>query len=121
MQDKALGLLGIAKKAGAVAIGSEASAIAARQGKAHIIITATDASAGTIRRAAANAKEVKVPHLPTPYTKFELGNITGRGSPGVIAILDKGLADSFAEKIGAAGSQTLKTAKQGAKAERSGA
>jgi len=29
----------------------------------------------------------------------ELGNITGRGSPGTVAILDKGLSDSFSEKL----------------------
>lgn len=97
--DRALGLLGITKKAGLLAIGSESSAIAARQGKAQLIITASDASAGTIRRAEANAKYGQCDYLAVPYTKFELGNITGRGSPGVVAILDKGLADGFKEKL----------------------
>jgi len=97
--DKTLGLLGIAKKAGLLAIGSEQTAISARQGKAYLIISASDASAGTVRRAAANAELCDTKHLPVPYNKFELGSITGRGSPGVLAILDKGLAENFERRV----------------------
>lgn len=97
--DKALGLLGITKKAGKLAIGSEASAISARQGKAYLIVTATDASSGTVRRAEANAIAAGSEHIRIPYSKFDIGNITGRGSPGVVAILDKGLAESFKLKL----------------------
>ena len=97
--DKSLGLLGIAKKAGFLALGSEAAAISARQGKARLIITAADASAGSVRRAKACAETGGARHLAVPYTKFELGSITGRGSPGVIAFLDKGLAEEFREKL----------------------
>lgn len=97
--DKALSFLGIAKKAGLLAIGSEATAISARQGKARLIITATDASAGSVRRATANAKAAEIECIAVPYTRFEIGNITGRGSPGVLAILDKGLAEGFKGKL----------------------
>jgi len=97
--DKTLSLLGIAKKAGLLAIGSEQTAISARQGKAHLIISASDASNGSIRRAKANADIYDTKYTAVPYSKFELGSITGRGSPGVIAILDKGLAESFKEKL----------------------
>jgi len=97
--DKTLGLLGIAKKAGFLAIGSEQTAISARQGKAHLILSASDASDGTLRRAKANAEQFEIKYFLTKYTKFELGSITGRGSPGVLAILDKGLAESFEKKL----------------------
>ncbi|MDR2599099.1 MAG: ribosomal L7Ae/L30e/S12e/Gadd45 family protein [Oscillospiraceae bacterium] len=97
--DKTLNLLGLAKKAGLLAIGSEAASILARQGKAHLIITATDASDGTIRRAKANAESSGSRYLAVPYSKFDLGNIIGRGSPGVIAFSDKGLADVFFDKV----------------------
>jgi len=97
--DKTLSLLGIAKKAGLLAIGSEQTAISARQGKAHLIISASDASPGTIRRAKSNADMYETNYIAVSYTKFELGSITGRGSPGVLAILDKGLAKNFSEKI----------------------
>ncbi|MCL2221926.1 MAG: ribosomal L7Ae/L30e/S12e/Gadd45 family protein [Oscillospiraceae bacterium] len=97
--DRILNLLGIAKKAGKLAIGSEAAAQAVQAGSAALVITASDASDGSKRRAKANTGENRVEYLSVPYTKFELGNITGRGSPGTVAILDKGLANSFSEKL----------------------
>lgn len=97
--DRTLNFLGIAGKAGKLAVGSEAAAQSARSGKAALIITANDASDGSVRRAKANASENHVKYLSVPYTKFELGSITGRGSPGTVAILDKGLADSFSDKL----------------------
>jgi len=97
--DRTLNLLGIAKKAGKLSVGSDAASLSSRDGTAALIITASDASEGSKRRAKANASEHHVEYLSVPYTKFEIGKITGRGSPGTIAILDKGLADSFSEKL----------------------
>ena len=97
--DRCLSLLGMAKKAGLLAVGSEAAAAAARHGKAMLLITASDASEGSIRRARENANSGKVRYAAVPYTKFELGSITGRGSPGTIAFLDKGLADGFTDRL----------------------
>jgi len=91
--------LGMAKKAGLLAVGSEASSVAARRGEAVLIITASDASEGSVRRAKANADSSGIKHLEVPYTMFELGSITGRGSPGTIAFLDKGLADGFTKRL----------------------
>jgi len=99
MTDKSLQLLGMAKKAGLLAVGSEDAAASARRGKAKLLITASDASGGTIRRAKANAESGGARYISVPYTKFELGSITGRGSPGTIAFLDKGLADGFADRL----------------------
>ena len=103
--NRSLALLGMAKKAGLLAVGSEAAAVAARRGEATLIITASDASDGSVRRAKANAESNDVKYIAVPFTMFELGNIAGRGSPGTIAFLDKGLADGFMEKL----EQTEKT------------
>jgi len=89
----------MAKKAGRLAVGSTAAADAARRGEAALIITASDASEASIRRAKANAEENNVQYLPVPFTMFELGTTAGRGSPGTIAFLDKGLADGFMKKV----------------------
>jgi len=97
--DRSLTLLGIAKKAGLLAIGSESAAASARRGTASLLITASDASDGSIRRAKANAESNGVKYIAVPYTRFELGSITGRGSPAAMAILDKGLADGFTERL----------------------
>jgi len=37
--------------------------------------------------------------MSVPFTKFELGTTAGRGSPGTIAFLDKGLAKGFKDKL----------------------
>jgi len=89
----------MAKKAGKLAVGSEASATAARHGKAKLIITANDASDGSVRRAKANAEANGVEYIAVPFTMFELGTASGRGSPGTIAFLDKGLAEGFSKRL----------------------
>jgi len=97
--DRSLALLGMAKKAGKLAVGSEAAATAARRGEAKLIITASDASEGSVRRAKVNAEANGVKHIEVPFSMFELGTTAGRGSPGTIAFLDKGLADGFTKRL----------------------
>jgi len=89
----------MAKKAGLLAVGGDAAVIAARQGKAELIITASDASESSVRRAQNSADINEITHMTVPYTMFELGKTAGRGSPGTIAFLDKGLADSFTKRL----------------------
>jgi len=98
--DKALNLLGIARKAGLLAVGGDAVAAAARSGKAKLVLSATDSSGSARVRAKLNAKACGAVYLAALYTKFELGQIAGRGSPGTVGILDAGLAASFLKKVG---------------------
>ena len=93
--DRTLQLLGIAKKAGLLAVGGDDVSAATRNGKAWLVISAGDASEGTIRRARINAETGNAFHTVSPYTKFEIGTMTRRGSPGTVAILDAGLACAF--------------------------
>jgi len=97
--DRSLALLGMAKKAGKLAVGGDAVSKTARRGEAVLIITASDASEGSIRRAKANAEANGVEYTAVPFTMFELGSTAGRGSPGTIAFLDKGLADGFIKRL----------------------
>jgi len=89
----------MAKKAGLLAVGGEASANAARRGEAKLIITACDASEASVRRAKSNAETNGISFIATPFTMFELGSTAGSGSPGTIAFLDKGLADGFVKRL----------------------
>jgi len=89
----------MAKKAGRLAVGGDAAANAARRGEAKLIITASDASEASVRRAKINAESSGVKCITVPLTMFELGTTAGRGSPGTIAFLDKGLADGFLKKL----------------------
>jgi len=93
--DRNLQLLGIMKKAGLLAVGGDAVGMAARAGKVTLVISASDASEGALRRARYVTDTSHAEYAVVPYTKFELGNVTGRGSPGTIAVLDAGLAASF--------------------------
>ncbi|MCL2409185.1 MAG: ribosomal L7Ae/L30e/S12e/Gadd45 family protein [Oscillospiraceae bacterium] len=88
-------ILGLAKKAGLLAVGTESVSQAARLGKAAAIISASDASERSIRQARMYAEDAECEHIAVPYTKFELGQVVGRGSPGMLAILDVGLANKF--------------------------
>ena len=101
--DRNLQLLGIAKKAGCLAIGGEAASSAARSGRARAIISAGDASDGARRRAQRDAAFCGASYILTPYTMREIGRITGRGSPGTVAFLDSGLAEGFLRGLTAAG------------------
>ena len=93
--DRNLQLLGIARKAGLLAVGAESVSAAARAGKASAVFSAGDASDGAKRRASRDSEFCGAVYSEIPYTKFELGNVTGRGSPGTLAILDPGLAGKF--------------------------
>ena len=93
--DRNLQLLGIAKKAGLLAVGGDDVSASARTGKARLIISASDASEGSQRRARINAETGNALCVVVPYTKFELGSVTQRGSPGTLAVLDAGLAAGF--------------------------
>ena len=93
--DHNLQLLGLARKAGLLAIGGDAVSAAARAEKAILVISASDASPGALRRAGYITETSRAINVIVPYTKFELGSITGRGSPGTIAVLDAGLAAGF--------------------------
>jgi ribosomal protein L7Ae-like RNA K-turn-binding protein len=95
-------LLGIAKKAGMLEIGDESVGHAAREKKARVILSASDASDRSIRQARAYAEASGAIHLILPSTKEELALIIGRGSPGMLAILDAGIAAKYVSMLAAA-------------------
>ncbi|WP_130870427.1 L7Ae/L30e/S12e/Gadd45 family ribosomal protein [Intestinimonas massiliensis (ex Afouda et al. 2020)] len=100
--DSILHLLGIARKAGRVEVGEEPVGAAARAHQAKLILTAADGADNSLRRAAHFAEAGKVPVLPTPYTKGELGGTVGRSACTMLALTDIGLAAAIAEKLAAA-------------------
>jgi len=101
--DRNLQIIGLAKKAGLLAIGCEATEVSARKGLTKLIISASDASERAYRNARINADYCGAICLSVPYTKFELGCITGRGSPATIAFLDTGLAVTLIKGLAESG------------------
>lgn len=92
-------LLGLAKKAGLLEIGDESVEHAARLGKAKAILSASNASDGSKRRAKGYAEKYGAVHVTLPFTKEELAAVIGRGSPGMLTILDVGIAAKFVSTL----------------------
>lgn len=94
-------MLGLAHKAGRVEIGEEPVGSAARARKARIILVASDAAAGSVRRAMSFANTGICLCLVIPATKDELGRALGRTSCAMAAVTDIGFADAVAKKLAA--------------------
>ncbi|NLO48129.1 MAG: hypothetical protein GX111_07425 [Clostridiales bacterium] len=99
--DKILSFLGMCKKAGALETGEEAVYAATRKGKAVLILTASDASDNTVKRAANLSAWSQIEKAALPYEKETLGEMLGKRVCAVITITDLSMAASFAEKLAA--------------------
>lgn len=99
--DNCIRLLGLAKKAGFLEIGEESVSDSVMFVKARCILSAADAAEGSVRKAGYLAEDASVPHIILPYTKADLGDVVGRGSPGMLSITDIGMAHSFVTKLAA--------------------
>lgn len=99
MTANALGLLGLARKAGRLELGEEPAGAACRSRKARLALLACDAADNCVRRAQRLCQEGGVPLVRTPWTKEELGGQLGRASCAVLAVTDSGLAAAFLEKL----------------------
>ena len=83
--NNALGVLGLAKKAGLLEIGDESVNIASKRGKAKLILSASDASDASKRHAKYYAENSGGEWAQLEFTKSELAEIIGRGAPGISA------------------------------------
>ena len=100
-------LLGLALRAGRLAVGEEPVGAACRAHKAYLLLLARDAADNTIRRAhhfcqAGNNTIC----LTLPHTKDELGSCLGRTSCAMLAISDIGFAAAVADKLAEADPDT---------------
>ena len=99
-QQKALRLLGLARKARRLEIGEEPVGIACRSGKARLLLVARDAGDHTFRRARSFVSGSKCPYVCVPFTKDELGDGLGCNACALCALLDPAFAKSFLEALG---------------------
>lgn len=99
-QQKALRLLGLARKARLLEIGEEPAGIACRSGKARLLLVARDAGDHTFRRARSFVSGSKCPYVCVPFTKDELGDGLGCNACALCALLDPAFAKSFLEALG---------------------
>ena len=108
-QQKALRLLGLARRARLLQIGEEPVGIACRSGKARLLLVAQeaklllvakDAGDHTFRRARSFVSGSKCPYVCVPYTKDELGDGLGCNACALCAFTEPAFAKSFLEALG---------------------
>ena len=94
-----LHLIGLARKAGRLAVGEDpvGEAVKSREGK--LLRGACDAAENTVRRAGHMAESGAVPCLTIPFTKAELGRALGRTAVAIAAVTDVGLAAALLHRL----------------------
>ncbi len=97
--DKALNTLSLARKAGRLEVGEAPVGIAARAGKARLVLVAQDASDHTLRKIQNLVAGTKQPYLKVAYDKDTLGIAVGYSAIAVCALTDPALALSFVRAL----------------------
>ncbi|MDX1493570.1 MAG: L7Ae/L30e/S12e/Gadd45 family ribosomal protein [Longimicrobiales bacterium] len=98
----ALGLLGLARRAGAVAPGTEAVRRAIREGQALLILIAKDASSVQLEKIRTTLHDRSIPQAVLG-DRNTLGAAIGFARLTAVAITDRALADRLVAELEAAG------------------
>ena len=91
-------MLGIARRAGAVVVGTEAARQAVRDGRAELVLIAEDASAGQQKKLLPLLENSGVPHHVWG-TRAELGGAIGAGLSSAVAITQAPLAAEIERRM----------------------
>jgi len=105
--DKALAMLAMARKAGALEIGEESTGAAARSGRAKLLLLAADASDNALRRASGFSASSGVPLIRLKLTKNELAAGLGKHGCSMIAVMDLGFAAAVASRMAESGDEDI--------------
>ena len=95
MREKILSLLGMMRRANAIALGEDKTGEAVRAGKGRLLLLASDASDNARRRAESFASGRSVLLVPLPFTKEELSDAVGAGGCSMAAVTDLGFANAW--------------------------
>ena len=99
MKEKILSLLGLMRRANAIAVGEVNTGSAARAGKAKLLLLASDASENARRRAEGFAAGRDVPLVELPVTKEELASSVGLSGGSMAAVTDLGFANALLKAL----------------------
>lgn len=102
MREKTLNLLGLMRKANAIAVGETNTGGAVRAGKAKLLLLASDASDNARSRARGFTHGRDVVTVTLPFTKDEIAAHVGVSSCAIAAITDIGFANAFMKSLAAA-------------------
>ena len=97
--DKALGLLGLARKAGKLQTGEETVSVMLVEKHARLTVLANDAGEVVTRKIRGLAEGSRQRILRIPYDKLSLGAALGRPSVSVAAFADVSLALAFVKAL----------------------
>lgn len=123
MKEKCIGLLGLMRRANALAVGEENTGSTVRAGKAKLLLIARDASDNARRRAAGFSAGRSVITVELPFTKEEISASVGASGCSMAAVTDIGFANALMKLLAemepeAYGAAAEETAKRQAKAQR---
>ena len=99
MEDKALGLLGLMRRAGAIAIGMDNTADAVRAGKARLLLLSRDAADHARRKAENLSNGRSVLTVELPYSREELADSLGVSGCAAAAVTDLGFANALIKRL----------------------
>ena len=98
MNDRVAGLLGLARRAGKVVIGFDATVSAVREGKSFIGLCAADLSPKSRKEWLFSVSPTSVPIRTVPLTKEALGKALGVHKPvGIVTVCDEGFARAIGD------------------------
>ena len=100
MDEKALRLLGLARKAGRMDVGEEPAGASCRSQKTRLLLLASDAGEHTVRRARSYCRSGKPVCIQAPFTKSALGGALGVSICAICAGTDPALALAFVQALG---------------------
>ena len=98
-QDRAIGLLGLARKAGKLQTGEETVGSLLLQKRARLTVLASDAGTAVSRKMRALADGTRQRVLEIPYDKLTLGAALGKQSVSVAAFADVSMALAFVNAL----------------------
>ena len=101
MREKNLNLLGLMRRANAIAIGETNTGTAVKSGKTKLLLIASDASDNARRRAESFVAGRNVPIVQLPFTKEEVSSHVGVSGCSMAAVLDLGFAEALMKLLAA--------------------
>lgn len=110
--NKVLNLIGLAQKAGRLAVGEEPTGAAARSRDARLILVAADAAENSVRRVRHFADAGQCLWCRIGAEKDELGRAVGRSSCAMLAVTDIGFAEAIAKKLAEGDERFAETAEK---------
>lgn len=110
--DKLLNLIGLAQKAGRLAVGEEPTGAAARARDARLILVAADAAENSVRRVRHFADAGQCLWCRIGADKDALGRAVGRSSCAMLTVTDIGFAEAIAKKLAEGDERFAETAEK---------